>query len=380
MRKPIVRIISFISIVVLILLAAAYQTNIPAEAYSLKTLSIIDYWNQHSIIQSNFIPTIDSSQNYYLSHPPFSYYCLYFFQKYTISSTYYILNAFLLGISSLFIYLTICLLTLKKAKEEYSLFAFIGVLIYISSYPVLRFQFFNYHPDIFVLTILIICQYIFLKLLIKERYRSIKYMILTTLFLFLLVYSSWFGLIFSLIVILIALFNLRKGYKLIPYIILSSIVVILCTLLIYSQYAVVGGWKNVIYYFKDTYLRESPLLGNLQQTGWQIILQLIMNIGNLILILFFLVLYSFIARKRKFLFTKNGYRYLILSVFPILIYSVLLLQYFQNTFACLYFIPPLVITISVWLEKILKTEKNPWLILKIVLLIVLSNLSLFINF
>ena len=86
------------------------------------------------------------------------------------------------------------------------------------------------------------------------------------------------------------------------------------------------------------------------------------------------------AKKRKFVFTKNGYKYLILSLIPILIYSILLVHYFQNPFASLYFVPPLVICISVWLEKLFKASDAKLALIKIVGLIVSTNLSLFLFF
>lgn len=381
-KRPLLWVIMFLIAYQILILIIIHLGSIHPQDYSQKALSIIQYWKTHGWNLHHFVPTYlqETSSIAYLSHPPLSYYSLFGFNSLFGFKSYYVFNSLLVAISAFIIYLTICLLTLKHARREVSSYAWIGMILYLTAFPILSYQFFNYHPDIFVLPFLIISQYIFLKLLMKERYRSVKYLFLIGLFLAIMSYSSWFGAIFNLMVIFIALINLRKGYKLFPYIIIAVLVTSSITLLIYGQYALAGGWKNVIYYFKDTYLRESPFYGHLRQSGFEILVQMIKRLGVLFIVLAVLIFYSFIAKKRKFIFTKNGYKYLILSVIPVLIYSVLLVHYFQNPFASLYFVPPLVVSISIWLEKLFKATEARLAMIKIVGLIVLSNLSLFLFF
>jgi hypothetical protein len=381
-KRPLLWVIMFLIAYQILILIIIHLGSIHPQDYSQKALSIIQYWKTHGWNLHHFVPTYlqETSSIAYLSHPPLSYYSLFGFNSLFGFKSYYVFNSLLVAVSAFFIYLTICLLTLKHARREVSIYAWIGMILYLTAFPILSYQFFNYHPDIFVLPFLIISQYIFLKLLMKERYRSVKYLFLIGLFLAIMSYSSWFGAIFNLMVIFIALINLRKGYKLFPYIIIAVLVTSSITLLIYGQYALAGGWKNVIYYFKDTYLRESPFYGHLRQSGFEILVQMIKRLGVLFIVLAVLIFYSFIAKKRKFIFTKNGYKYLILSVIPVLIYSVLLVHYFQNPFASLYFVPPLVVSISIWLEKLFKATEARSALVKIVGLIVLTNLSLFLLF
>jgi hypothetical protein len=383
LNRPLLWVIVFLLTYQILILSIIHITAIEPQEYSKKALSIIHYWKTHTFSQHKFVPAYThklSSTISYLSHPPLSYYSLYGFNSIFGFKSYYIFNSLLVVISAFFIYLTICLLTLKQAKSELSLFAWIGMILYLTSYPILNYQILNYHPDIFVFPFLIISQYIFLKLLMKERYRSAKYLFLIGLFLAIMSYSSWFGVVFNFTIILIALINLRKGYRLFPYIIIAILVTASITLLIYGQYSLVGGWKNVFYYFKDTYLRESPFYGHLRQSGFEILIQMVKSLGVLFSVLITLIFYSFLAKKRKFIFTKNGYKYLILSVIPVLMYSVLLVHYFQNPFASLYFVPPLVVCISIWLEKLYKASEARPALLKIVGLIVLTNLSLLLFF
>jgi len=381
-KRPLLWVIIFLIAYQIFILIIIHMGVIHPQDYSQKALSIIQYWKTHGWNLHHFVPTYlqETSAIAYLSHPPLSYYSLFGFNSLFGFKSYYVFNSLLVAVSAFFIYLTICLLTLKHARREVSSYAWIGMILYLTAFPILSYQFFNYHPDIFVLPFLIISQYIFLKLIMKERYRSVKYLFLIGLFLAIMSYSSWFGAIFNLMIIFIALINLRKGYKLFPYIIIAVLVTSSITLLIYGQYALAGGWKNVIYYFKDTYLRESPFYGHLRQSGFEILVQMIKRLGVLFIVLAVLIFYSFIAKKRKFIFTKNGYKYLILSVIPVLIYSVLLVHYFQNPFASLYFVPPLVVSISIWLEKLFKATEARLALIKIVGLIVLTNLSLFLLF
>lgn len=374
MKRPLIPVLFFLFLYNILVLSIIHYSKIEPEIYSINSLKIVHNWQAEKLSIHHFIPKIDSF-NYYLSHPPFAYYFLFFFQKLTNTKSYFVLNSILVSISAFFIYLTIALLSIKKAKSEFSLYSWIGMIIYISSYPVLKFQYFNFHPDIFVVTALIITQYIFLKLIMKERYRSSKYIFLISLLLIIVNYSSWFGVVFSFIISLIALYNLRKGYKLFPYIFIALFIAAFSSMLTYTQYAVFGGWKNVIFYFKDTYLRESPLFGHLRLTFFQIILNNIKSIGILLFTLFSLVLFSVFSKRRKFLFTKNGYRYLILSLLPTLLYSILLIQYFQNEFASLYFVAPIIVSICIWLEKLFKVDMSKSKLIQIVLLIALTNLS-----
>lgn len=346
------------------------------------------YWSEHSIFKSKFTPIVESAnlgnglpvQTYYISHPPFSFYFLYFIEKTTCSNHFFLCNLLLVLISGIFIYLTIALLTVQHAKRNYTIYGFIGLILYTTHPSVLKYQLLNYHPDIFVQSLLIISNYILVKVMMKERYHSPKYLILFSIVMFLMNYSSWFGVIYSSIILLIGLFNLRRGYKFIPYILLTAVIVFATLLLTYSQYAYIGGWKNVIYYFKDTYLRESLLGGDIGHTSWSIFRHILKNIGNFVILIGVLIIVAIIKRRRKFAFTKNGYRFVFISIVPILLYSIVFIKYFQNAYMSLYFIPALTVIIAVWLEKMYKNYDNNRELLKLAFSIVISNLTLFVLF
>jgi hypothetical protein len=349
------------------------------DQYTQKSIDIVNCWEKQGLISSHFIPRTsnDSVHTFSFSHPPFSYYFLYLVNKISGSKYHFIASALLTIVSAIFVYLTILLLTLKKAKSEFSIFAFIGVIIYTTHPSVLKYQVYNFHPDIFVQTLLIISIYIFIKVMMKERFHSPKYLFSFGLCLFLMNYSSWFGVIFSAIIFLLGLINLRRGYRFVAYLIINFVVLFVAVGLVFTQYASIGGWKNLVYYFKDTYVQESFLEGHIYQTTFQIVAQILKNVGNLLIVIFILIFMSIKNRQRKFIFTKNGYRYVVISVLPVVLYSFVFIQYFQNSYTSIYLITPLTVIIAIWLEKMYKKRFDNSSLLKIIGLIVLSNLSLF---
>lgn len=363
------------------------STNFSIDTYSQKSLNIVNYWSQNSIVESNFMPIVQLDTNtspkaiqYAISHPPFSYYFLFIFHKIFHTSYYFLCNIFLVMISGILIYLTIALLMNYHPQKELCTMALMGMLIYMTHPVVLQYQVLNYHPDIFVQVFLIAANYIMIKVMMRERYHSLKYILWFTMIIFLMNYTSWFGAIYTSIVVLIGLFNLRRGYKFFPYLIISVAVVIGTMMLIYSQYAYVGGWQNVAQYFKETFAGETFLAGHIRQTTVQILMQIVKNIGNLLFILLGMIGLSIWQRKRKFIFTKNGYRYVLIAMLPIVLYSIIFIQYFQNSYTSLYFIAPLAVTISIWAEKMYKNEPNKWKIAKLAAVIVLTNVLVFYTF
>lgn len=355
-----------------------FCTNFQIEPYSSDSLAIVKNWELIGIQGAQFTPikSIDP-QIYGLSHPPFSYYFLFGFGKIISSQYYFYCNLFLTLLSATIIYLTVSLLSHKHPKKEISVFGIIGVLIYLSHPITLKYQVLNFHPDIFVQPFLLLAVYIILKVLMKNRYRSLKYFLFYSLALITMCYSSWFGVIFSLIILLFGLFNLRRGYRFFPFLILTAMILVGVTFLVYLQYAYVGGWKTVLLYFKDTYIQESFLVGGVKRSSIQIILHMIKSIGNLLIILVLLIGGAILKRRRKFVFTKNGYRYLFISILPVVLYSILFIHYFQNIYSSLYLLAPLVVAVTIWLEKIYTFPAQMPLLSRIIGIIVVSNLFLF---
>lgn len=356
------------------------MTHFQRSDYSAKSMEVTSYWSKHGWIASKGVPMYTDTLGHsslLMSHPPGAYTFLYAFGKVYRSPYYFVANLLLTILSACFIYLTISLLSLKKAQSEFSIYGLIGVLIYTTHPSVLRFQVLNFHPDIFVQTILIISIYVFTKMLMKQRYHSFKYIFFFCLCLFIMNYSSWFGAVYTFCLILMGLFSLRRSYQPLFFVLLAVGILGLSHILIYSQYSSAAGWKEVLSYFKNTYIQESFLSGGIRQTFWQIFWQICQNIGNLLGIILLLFFAALIQKRRRFVFTKNGYRYLVIAIFPTIFYAFLFIQYFQNGYTSLYLIGPLTVIIAIWLEKMYHEPQYRLTLLKIIGVIVLSNISLF---
>lgn len=337
------------------------------EYYTIFSVNIINNWNNLNFFLNHGVPMISSNSlneihlhytKFYVSHPPFSYYFYLFFKSFLGIKNIVWVNFFLTALSSFFIYLTICTLTLKKASKDFSKYAFGGVLLYLSSPAVLSFQILNCHPDIFVQSLFIIFSYVFLKMMVKGKYRSFKYLIVLGLLIFLMCYSSWIGLFYTITILLFGLFNLRKGYKMIPIVIISLSISIFTLFMIYTQYAKIEGWITIIFTFKNIYLKQSLFQGHYFEALKNIIYHHFQYIGNIVFCMFILIFYS-ISKKNKMLFTKNGYKFLIMSFLPLFLFYLIFFNYSQNAYVVLYLVSPLSIVTAIWIEKIQKTNKNP---------------------
>lgn len=359
---------------------------IDIEEYTKSSNDVVSNWEHLNFSLKNTVPILNNtfrdsnSMYFYISHPPFSYYILYGFHKIFHQNAYLVLNVILTFISSFFIYLIILLLSLKAATKEFSIFGLIGAITYCVQPAIIKFQLFNYHPDIFVQTFIIIFSYIFLKLIMKERYRSIKYIVLFSLFIFILNYSSWFGVMYCILVCMFGVVNARKGYKMIPFVFIALAFCFLALLITYLQYSQIEGWKQTIFNFKNIYIKESPLGSNyfsVLKTTW---MHMFKYIGTLIILTISLVIYTFFNKHNKFIFTKNGYKYLIISFLPVILFNIIFFNYAQNAYTTIYLVAPLTIISSVWLEKIFHHSKNLNNLYKIVIAIIISSLSLLIAF
>ena len=337
------------------------------EFYTTFSINIINNWNKLNFFLIHGVPMISSDNSlninanasrFYISHPPFSYYFYLFFKTVFGIKNIVWINFLLTAVSSFFIYLTICTLTLKKASKDFSKYALGGALLYLTTPAVISFQILNCHPDIFVQSLFIIFSYVFLKMMVKGKYRSFKYIFILSLLVFLMCYSSWIGFFYTSTILLFGLFNLRKGYKMISIVLISLFVSIFTLFMIYTQYAKIEGWISVIFTFKNIYLKQSLFQGHYFHALKNIVYHHYQYIGNMVLTLLILIGYS-ISKKNKMLFTKNGYKFLIISFVPLFLFYFIFFNYSQNAYVVLYLASPLAIVSAIWIEKLQKTHPYP---------------------
>jgi len=252
----------------------------------------------------------------------------------------------------------------------------LGMMLFIVSIPILNFSTFNYHPDIFALPLFIALTYTFLKMQIKNRYRSPKYLFFFSLLTFMITYSSWMGVMFSLTIFLFGLFHLRRGYKMIHVVLLSLFITFGTLLLIYFQYAKVTGWTHLAFLFKNMFVNESLFYGSYFETIWSIVKNQFKFLSVLYIAFVYLVFKALHQKHNRFVFTKNGYRFLGITGLPIFFVNFILFRYCQNSYMVLYSLFPLVVTVTIWFEKTYKSNIYDVTLKKNIGTILLSSLFL----
>lgn len=367
MQKSIFFLVSALSVLFVGMFFLIDSLFYEPEFYTIFSINIINNWNKMNFFLLHGVPIISenssnlytNSSRFYVSHPPFSYYFYLFFKTIFGVKNIIWINFLLTATSSFFIYLTICTLTLKKASKEFSKYALGGSLLYLTTPAVISFQILNCHPDIFVQSLFIIFSYVFLKMMVKGKFRSLKYIFILSLLVFLMCYSSWIGFFYTSTILLFGLFNLRRGYKMISIVMISLIVSIFTLSLIYTQYANIEGWLSIIFTFKNIYLKQSLYQGHYFLALKNIVFHHYQYIGNMILVLLILIGYS-VFKKNRMLFTKNGYKFLIISFVPLFLFYIIFFNYSQNAYVALYLSSPLAIVSAIWIEKLQKSHRNPY--------------------
>ena len=115
---------------------------------------------------------------------------------------------------------------------------------------------------------------------------------------------------------------------------------------------------SVIFTFKNIYLKQSLFQGHYFHAIKNIVYHHYQYIGKMVLTLLILIGYS-ISKKNRMLFTKNGYKFLIISFVPLFLFYFIFFNYSQNAYVVLYLASPLAIVSAIWIEKIQKTHPNP---------------------
>lgn len=383
MQKLLSVFISYLICLFILVFCIKKYGNIDVGAYTLNSKLIVTNWKELKLIKTLGTPVLDfnSSENstsFYISHPPFSYYFLYFSNIILGINDYIWINVFITSITAFFIFLIVNTIFLNKAQIRFSRIAFISGLLYLLNPYVVYFQVFNFHPDIFVQVFLVVFTYIILKLFYKNRYHSPKYLMLIFIILFLMSYSSWLGIFYTMTIISISFFNLRKQYKMFVPTITASIAFLLALSIVLIQYATVDGTWNFITSFKNLYLKESYLNVDFIHAQKNILIHFFTSFWPFFIIYAFLTFTTLRGHQMRFLFTKNGYRYLVLSFMPFFFFYVFLFNYAQNEYTILYFIPVLIVITIVWCEK-LKVNVDKKILMPVLSLYFLLNFMIYLQ-
>jgi hypothetical protein len=372
------------------------------------SLRIIQIWDKESAVKYNFNPVmnypgesnkyinnhasttytmIDREGNYYyVSHPPFAYIMPYFFHKILhITPTNLSLQIFHIIVnlvSALFIYLIVCLLGQQKPFAKLYISGLVGFVVYLFNPGVLWFQTNTYMSDMLVHLFFILGVYTMLKLLMRKRFFSPKYLVFYSLFLFLMIYTSWLGLFFAFSVFLYSLIKLRHEKVFLPLMFLTIGTTFFALWLIIKQYSSIAGTDAFAIQMLDR-VSERGSIG-----GEGIIGFFVKKIKEIIRVLetyalsylpIFLLLMTFgwlvLTRARlRIVFTKNGYRFLWLSTLPVILLHFTLLNYSGHHFVSLYGSLFLSVLIAILYDKLRQAKTLPRVVLNagVVILATLS--------
>jgi hypothetical protein len=332
---------------------------------------------------------VDAEGNYYyVSHPPFAYIFPYLvFKLFNIKGTVLAIEIFHLVInfmSALFVYLIIGTLRNKKSFEKIDWTGILGYTFYLFSAGVLWFQCNTYMSDMLVHLFFITGVYFLLRIFLNNQ-TSGKYLILFAANLFLMIYTSWLGIIFAFCVFLYSIIWLRKERIFKKIILVTTLVSIASIGLFVYQYSLIIGLDTFMEQMQERLVTRS---------GWGASSKLIMKLKDFFNT-FPVILYNYATAYLPFTLLLGYFIYLTIktsgfrlklnrlqflfiwiSLLPIIIVHTFLSQYSGHDFSSLYASLILSVAIAILFERLRKSNTIPVRRLQIlVLLSILLSIS-----
>lgn len=317
---------------------------------------------------------LDKEGNYYyVSHPPFAYYFPY--AVFTLLHIrpdvlpLQIFNLLLHFISGLFVYFTVCLLSFSRARALPYRSAIVAFTLYTFLPATLWFQGNVYMSDMAVHTIYIMGVYTALKMIIRQRFYSAKYIFFYTLLLAMMIYTSWLGIFFAFGVMVYSLLHVRdiRGFRVLIW--STVIVCILMLRLIVYQYSQINGVGAYIEEMMNRYI----IRGSLEETNqglWHFMFSYLWLFKTILYnyVVNYVVVYALIGsflwlafsrKKMKIVFSENGYRFIWLSVTPIVLLHIFFLNYSTHDFTAMYASLFFSVLLGILYDKIKKSGAIP---------------------
>lgn len=294
---------------------------------------------------------LDAEGNYYyVSHPPFAYYFPYFiFKAIHVRPDVLplqILNMLLGFLTAVFVYFTVCLLSFNRARSYLHFPSFIAYSVYLFMPATLWFQGNVYMSDMLVHLPFVIGVYIVLKMIFRRKFYVPKYIFFYVIILFIMIYTSWLGVFYAFGVLVYSLLHARdiRGFRVL---ILSTIIVTFFTLrLITYQYSQINGLESYIHEVINRYLLRGSV-GEMHHGFLHFLFSYFILFKDLIYnyLVNYLAIYLLIAgfawiaitkAKLKIVFSENGYRFIWLSVLPVVLMHLAFMHYSSQDFTVLY--------------------------------------------
>ncbi|MBL0310353.1 MAG: hypothetical protein IPP77_11955 [Bacteroidetes bacterium] len=317
---------------------------------------------------------VDQAGNYYyVSHPPFAYYFPFAIFKILHVRPdvlpLQIVNLSFHFLSGLFVYFIVCLLSFTRARSYPYRSAIVAFVMYIFMPVTMWFQSNVYMSDMAVHLLFIIGVYTVLKMIIRQRFTSLKYIFFYVTCLGLMIYTSWLGVFFAFGVLVYSLLHVRsnRGFRVLVW---STVIVTFIVLqLIVYQYSQINGSMAYLTEMINRY----AIRGSVEPTDQglfhflisylKLFKSLVVNYSLHYFIVYGLVLFfiwlAISRRKLKIIFSENGYRFIWLSVLPILLLHIVFLNYSEHDFTALYASLFVSVLLGVLYDKIKKSGTIP---------------------
>jgi hypothetical protein len=317
---------------------------------------------------------VDKEGNYYyVSHPPFAYYFPYFiFRTLNIRPgvlPLQVFNLVLHFISGLFVYFIVCLLSFNRARNLPYRPAVIAFVTYIFLPVTMWFQGNVYMSDMAVHTLFVIGVYTALKMIIRQKFGSPKYIFFYVLCLALMIYTSWLGVFFAFGVVVYSLLHVRgnKGFNVLLW--ATIVVTVVMLRLITYQYAQIAGPRAYLSEMLNRYMQR----GSLEETDqglFHFMFSYLWLLKTLVYnyVIHYIVIYGVIAvflwlviskRKLRIVFSENGYRFIWLSVLPVVLLHTVFLNYSVHDFTVLYGSLFFSVLVGILYDKVKKSGTMP---------------------
>lgn len=336
------------------------------------TLRVLDIWHQEGAEKYHYNPAMNypgaanqyinnhantsgqmidrNGTAYYVSHPPFAYLFPYFiFKLLNRPPTVAGLQAIHLALhwlSALFVYFTVCLLSFNRARNLPFIPALVAYVVYLFSPATLWFQGNVYMSDMLVQVPFITGTYTALKMIIRQKFHSPKYLFFYSVLLFIMLITSWLGYFFALGMMIYCLLHLNRNSGFKTILIATVAGVLLAIRFTVMQYAQINGINAYLNEAVSRYLVRGSF-SDLDQGYFafaktyviylvRIFFNYIANYLPVYLVMIWFAYVSVSRRKMKILFTENGYRFIWLSVMPVLMLHFVFLEYSGQDFTTLY--------------------------------------------
>ncbi|MDB5281029.1 MAG: hypothetical protein JWO06_104 [Bacteroidota bacterium] len=317
---------------------------------------------------------IDKEGNYYyVSHPPFAYYFPFFIFKILHIRPdvlpLQIINLIFHFICGLFVYFTVCLLSFNRARSLPYRSAVVAFSIYTFLPATLWFQGNVYMSDMAVHLPFVIGVYTALKMIIRQKFYSPKYIFIYALCLALMLYTSWLGVFFAFGIIVYSLLHVRsiKGFNVLIW--TTVIVGLLMLRLITYQYSQINGPGAYVSEMINRYVQR----GSLEETDrglmhfmfsylWlfkTLLYNYFIHYIVIYLILSLFIWFAMTHKKLKIVFSENGYRFIWLSVLPVGLLHFFFLNYSVHDFTVLYASLFFSVLLGILYDKIKKSGAVP---------------------